>query len=53
MKQNKERKKLQTQFLLYVQSVLMDFDHPETILTIKKAAGLIAKNKEVRKSPRS
>ncbi len=45
MKRNKEKHQLQAQFQLYINSVLLNFDHPETILTLKKAAGLISTQK--------
>lgn len=45
MKQNKKDQKLEDMLQLYIQSVLLDFDNPETIFTLKKAAGLISQSK--------
>lgn len=47
MKRNKEKLQLQAQFQQYIQSVLINYDHQETITSLKKAAdriGLAKKN---------
>ena len=38
MKLIKKEQKLEAMLHLYIQSVLLDFENPKTILTLKKAA---------------
>jgi hypothetical protein len=47
MKRNKKDQKLEDMLQLYIRSVLLDFDNPETISTLKKAAGLISQPKRI------
>jgi hypothetical protein len=52
MKRNKEKHQLQAQFQLYIQSVLINYEHEETITTLKKVADKVglAKKSTFKKS---
>jgi uncharacterized protein (DUF302 family) len=52
MKRNKEKHQMQAQFQLYIQSVLINYDHEETITTLKKVADKVglAKKSTFKKS---
>lgn len=52
MKRNKEKHQMQSQFQLYIQSVLINYDHKETINTLKKVADKVglAKKSTFKKS---